>query len=209
MRGEEHPAGLVLGVQGTPDVDLQPVVGQPLGDASAPFDQGDRVGQGRLQVEVFEFVDGETFSVYFMTRYRPQTVLRLRHKATRREFYVINMHTSAGHGGRYASTRNAAFGTAVSVVNRLKAERIPIFLTGDMNDRANFYCRVIPPTGMVAAQGGGGTCGTPPRMRPVDWIAGHGRVAFSGYVDDFSSESRRVSDHPFVSATATMRGSGD
>ena len=43
-------------------------------------------------------------------------------------------------------------------------------------------------------------------MRPVDWITGYGNVSFTNYVDDFSSESKRVSDHPFVSATATMRG---
>lgn len=157
----------------------------------------------------FEFVSGDSFQVWFMSRNRPQTVVRLRHKESRREFYVINMHTSAGHGGRYASSRNAAFSTVVGYINRLKSEGVPIFLTGDMNDRGNFYCRVIPPTGLIAAQGGGGTCGSAPRMRPVDWVTGYGRVSFSGYVDDFSSESRRISDHPFVSATATLLGSKD
>ena len=157
----------------------------------------------------FEYVSGTTFSVFFMSRNRPQTVLRLRHKQSRREFYVINMHPSAGHGGRYASSRNAAFDTVVSYINKLKSERLPIFLTGDMNDRGNFYCRVVTRTGLVAAQGGGGTCGSAPRMRPVDWVTGWGKVSFSGYVDDFSSESKRVSDHPFVSATATMRGAED
>lgn len=154
----------------------------------------------------FDLVSTDQFSVYFMSRNRPQTVVRLRHKESRREFYLINMHPSAGHGGKYASSRNAAFGTLVSYVNNLKSERVPIFVTGDMNDRGNFYCRVIPPTGLVAAQGGGGTCGSAPRMRPVDWITGYGNVSFTNYVDDFSSESKRVSDHPFVSATATMRG---
>ncbi|MDN5743557.1 MAG: endonuclease/exonuclease/phosphatase family protein [Nocardioidaceae bacterium] len=154
----------------------------------------------------FEYVSGTTFSVWFMSRNRPQTVLRLRHKQSRREFYVINMHPSAGHGGRYASSRNAAFDTVVSYINKLKSERVPIFLTGDMNDRGNFYCRVVSRTGLVAAQGGGGTCGSAPRMRPVDWVTAWGNVSFSGYVDDFSSENRRISDHPFVSATATMRG---
>jgi hypothetical protein len=119
------------------------------------------------------------------------------------------MHTSAGNGGRYVSARNAAFSTLVSYVNRLKSQNVPIFVTGDMNDRANFYCRVIPATGMRAAQGGGGTCGSPPRMRPVDWVVATSNVEFSGYWDDFSSESKRVSDHPFVSATATMVGSKD
>lgn len=155
---------------------------------------------------MFEFVSGDSFQVWFMSRNRSQTVVRLRHKASRREFYVINMHPSAGHGGVYASSRNAAFNTVVGYVNRLKSEGVPIFLVGDMNDRENFYCRVIPSTGLIAAQGGGGTCGSAPRMRPVDWVTGWGHVSFGGYVDDFSSESRHISDHPFVSATATLNG---
>lgn len=155
----------------------------------------------------FELVAHDSFSIFFMTHNRPQTVVRLREKQSRREFYVINMHTSAGYGGRYASARNAAFSTLSSYVNQLKADNVPIFVTGDMNDRENFYCRVIPATGMHAAQGGGGTCGSAPRMRPVDWIVGTPNVDFSNYVDDFSAESRKISDHPFVSATATIVGS--
>lgn len=155
----------------------------------------------------FELVAHDSFSIFFMTHNRPQTVVRLRERSTRREFYVINMHTSAGYGGRFVSARNAAYGTLSSYVNQLKSQHVPIFVTGDMNDRENFYCHVIPATGLHAAQGGGGTCGTPPRMRPVDWIVGSPDVEFSGYVDDFSAESRKISDHPFVSATATIVGS--
>ncbi len=52
---------------------------------------------------------------------RPQTILRLRDKETGREFYVLNMHASAGFGS-YAVTRRAGHYIAANTVNRLKAE---------------------------------------------------------------------------------------
>ena len=120
---------------------------------------------------------------------RPQTILRLRDKATGREFYVLNMHASAGEGG-YAVTRRAGHYIAATTVNRLKAEGIPIFLTGDMNDRAEFFCRVAPATGMVAAIGGSiaGGC-HPAGALAVDWVLGWGNVSFSGYIEDRSTHA--------------------
>jgi hypothetical protein len=39
---------------------------------------------------------------------------------------------------------------------------------------------------------------------PVDWIVGSAPVAFSGYLRDTSTESRRISDHYLIKATATL-----
>ena len=151
----------------------------------------------------FEFVSGSYFTIHFMHANRPQTILRLRDKATGREFYVLNMHASAGEGG-YAVTRRAGHYTAAATVNRLKSEGIPIFLTGDMNDRAEFFCRVAPATGKVAAIGGSiaGGC-HPAGALAVDWVLGWNNVSFSGYIEDRSTLGR-VSDHHFVAATATV-----
>lgn len=151
----------------------------------------------------FEFVSGSYFTIHFMHANRPQTILRLRDKATGREFYVLNMHASAGEGG-YAVTRRAGHYIAVNTINRLKSEGIPIFLTGDMNDRAEFFCRVAPATGMVAAIGGSiaGGC-HPAGALAVDWVLGWNNVSFSGYIEDRSTLGR-VSDHHFVAATATV-----
>ena len=151
----------------------------------------------------FEFVSGSYFTIHFMHANRPQTILRLRDKATGREFYVLNMHASAGEGG-YAVTRRAGHYTAAATVNRLKSEGIPIFLTGDMNDRAEFFCRVAPATGMVAAIGGSTVGGCHPAgALAVDWVLGWGNVGFSNYIEDRST-MQVVSDHYFVSATATV-----
>ena len=151
----------------------------------------------------FEFVSGSSFTIHFMHANRPQTILRLRDKVTGREFYVLNMHASAGFGP-YAVTRRAGHYTAAATVNRLKADGIPIFLTGDMNDRAEFFCRVAPLTGMVAAIGGSTAGGCHPAgALAVDWVLGWGNVSFSNYIEDRST-MQTVSDHYFVSATATV-----
>ena len=156
---------------------------------------------------VFDFVSGDNFYITFMHSVRPQPIVRLRHKATKLEFYFLNMHASAG-GGKYAGSRAAGHNTAVETVNRLKSEGIPIFLTGDMNDREAFFCRVLPPTGMVAAVGGSTSGGCrPPGGMPVDWVVATPQVDFSSFVNDKSPVARRVSDHHFVAATATIRAS--
>ncbi|MFC7502600.1 endonuclease/exonuclease/phosphatase family protein [Nocardioides sp. GCM10030258] len=155
---------------------------------------------------VFELVAADNFQIPYNGGHRAQSIVRLRHKDSRREFYVLNMHTTSGRSGSRTASRNAGLRIAADYVNSLKSEKVPIFLIGDMNDRGNFYCQVIPRTGLVAAQGGGGTCGSAPRMRPVDWITAYGGVTFSGYVDDFSAEHRRISDHPIVVASATLVG---
>lgn len=158
--------------------------------------------------KVFDLVSTDSFSITFMHSVRPQTIIRLRHKQTKLEFYFLNMHTSAG-GGKYAGSRAAGLDTAVSVINRLKADGIPIFLTGDMNGREEFFCRVMPPTGMVAAIGGSTAGGCrPARALAVDWVTATSDVAFSGYVEDRSPVARKVSDHHYVYATATVRSAG-
>ncbi len=158
--------------------------------------------------DVFEFVSGDAFYITFMHGTRMQPIVRLRHKKTNLEFYFLNMHASAG-GGKYAASRAAGHNTAAATVNRLKKDRIPIFLTGDMNDRAAFFCRVLPPTGMVAAAGGSTAGGCrPPGEMPVDWIVATDQVSFSGFSNDKSTVARRVSDHHYVSATATVQGAG-
>jgi hypothetical protein len=156
----------------------------------------------------FEFVSGTSFTIRFMNADRPQTVLKLRDRASGREMYFVNMHASAGEG-QYAVSRRAGHFAAIDQVNRLKQEGLPVFLTGDMNDREEFYCRVVPPTGLVAAVGGNvsGGCHPAPRLA-VDWVLGTPEVTFSRYWEDRSPVFRKVSDHFFISAVATIPGQG-
>lgn len=159
--------------------------------------------------EVFELVSGSTFDIPIGGFTRPQAIVRLRHRATGRELYVVNAHPPAGHDGRTTGLRYYGFSRIVAQVNALKAQGLPVFLTGDMNDRAPFFCRVLPPTGMIASVGGStaGGCRPPGRM-PVDWVVATADVQFSDYWLDESTIARRISDHFFISATATMGAAG-
>lgn len=152
----------------------------------------------------FEFVSGSKFIIPFMGRPRPQPILRLRDRATGREFYVVNTHPSA-HDGRYEVERRHGEDVLVSVVNQLKATGLPVLVTGDMNDREIFYCRVAPAAGLVSASGGsyGDGCHPPPLPVAVDWVLGSG-VTWSGYWRDTAPVENKVSDHFFVSGTAQI-----
>jgi hypothetical protein len=150
----------------------------------------------------FEFVSGSKFIIPFMGRPRPQPILRLRDRATGREFYVVNTHPSA-HGGRYEVERRHGEDVLVSVLRSLEATGLPVLVTGDMNDREIFYCRVAPAAALVASSGGSYAdgCHPPPQPEPVDWVLGHG-VTWTGYWRDTTPVTRKISDHFIVSATA-------
>ena len=166
----------------------------------------DRVNSIIYDPGVWEFVAGETFQMSNGTGYRAQPVLRLRHRETDREVFFVNTHPPSGDGALRAK-RIASHNQLVSVVNRLKQSGLPVLMTGDMNDREEFFCRVLPPTGMVASAGGStaGGC-SPPALMPVDWVVGTSEVQFSDHLRDETPVQRRLSDHFFVSATATIAG---
>ena len=151
----------------------------------------------------FAFVSGSKFIIPFMGRPRPQPILLLKDRATGGEFYVVNTHPSA-HDGQYLTERRQGQDTLVGIVNQLKASGLPVLVTGDMNDREEFYCRVVQPAGMVASNGGSytGGCNPPPSPIAVDWVVGAGPVTWSDYWRDTSPVTNRISDHFIISATA-------
>ncbi|TIC87409.1 hypothetical protein E8D34_09765 [Nocardioides sp. GY 10113] len=167
----------------------------------------DRVNSIIYDPGVFEFVSGSTFQMSNGIGTRAQPILLLRHRESGREIYFVNAHPPSGHSGSQTATRMGTFTRLVSEVNRLKATGHPVVLTGDMNDRAPFFCRVVAPTGMVASAGGStsGGCRPPARM-PVDWVVATSGVTFSNNWLDDSTIKRRITDHPFISATATIAG---
>jgi hypothetical protein len=152
----------------------------------------------------FELVSGDRFIIPFMGRPRPQPIVRLRERTTGREFYVVNTHPSA-HDGPYLAERRQGQATLVAVVNDLKQSGLPVLVTGDMNDREIFYCNVVPQSGLTAPNGGSyaSGCQPPPQPLPVDWVVGSG-VTWSGYWRDTSPLVTRISNHFFISATATF-----
>ena len=158
---------------------------------------------------VWELVRPETFSVpYFDGNRRRMPVVLLRHKATGLTAYFANVHNPADtrryHGQQ--RWRDQATAVEVALVNRLTATGIPVFLTGDMNERDSYFCALTAGTSMVAARGGsngpGGCDAQNPRA--VDWVFGSTGVRFSSYDEDRGPLVDRTTDHPVVSTRASI-----
>ncbi len=155
---------------------------------------------------VFDAVRTETVSIpYFFGQPREMPYVLLEHKETKQRFWIANFHNPANAHGDASRWRAAALAREVQLANDLAADGYPIFFTGDMNDRAGYFCGLTGQTKMKAANGGstGGTCAPPTRM-DVDWIFGSDEVLFSEFVSERTPAIARTTDHPIVVATATL-----
>jgi len=147
----------------------------------------------------------ETVSIpYFNGRIRKMPVVLLRDRASGDQAFFANFHNPASvqRFGSQQRWRNIATQREMELVSRLtETYRLPVFVTGDMNERDRFFCRFTAGGSMVAASGGSndGVCRPPARPR-IDWILGSVGVQFSDYTADRSSLVRTTSDHPMVVA---------
>ena len=142
---------------------------------------------------------------YFNGRIRPMPYVLLRHKATGVQAYFSTFHNPANIGGNMQRFRNEATRRQVGLFNRLEGTGIPQFVTGDMNERAEYFCRVTGSTPLVAAAGGSNSGGCrPPRPSQIDWIFGSPDAQFSEYRADRSPLVRRTSDHPILVTKVTI-----
>lgn len=154
----------------------------------------------------YEAVSTETTPIpYFAGEIRQMPVVLLKHKATGQQFYVANFHNPANAHGDASRWRAQALQRQIELANTLAAKELPIFFTGDMNDREIYFCGLTTNTAMKAANGGstGAACQPPDKM-PVDWIFGSDQVTFTGYVADRSPVVERTTDHPVVVAQAVL-----
>jgi endonuclease/exonuclease/phosphatase family protein len=142
---------------------------------------------------------------YFNGRERPMPYVLLKNKQTGKQAYFSTFHNPANIGGNMARWRTEATNREIRLFNQLEATGIPQFVTGDMNERDVYFCRVTGATRLVAAAGGSnnGSC-RPPKPIQIDWIFGSPSVRFSGYTVDRSPLVRRTTDHPVVVAHVTM-----
>jgi hypothetical protein len=146
---------------------------------------------------------------YFNGGRRAMPVVRLRNDRTGLEAWFANFHNPAEtsqfhHQQRF---RVAATNIEAALANQLISTGLPVFITGDMNERAAYFCRLTAKAPMVAARGGSnnGRC-LVGRPRAVDWIFGSQGVTFSGYVEDRSHLVDVTTDHPVVSARVRITG---
>lgn len=134
----------------------------------------------------------------------PQVLLRNVH--TGRLVWFGNFHNPADKFHPAQGARTAATAIEASLARGFLSDGYPVIFTGDMNERDSYFCRIstlAPLHGADGAYRDAAGCHTV-SPTPVDWIVGSAPVAFSGYLRDTSTESRRLSDHYLIKATATL-----
>jgi hypothetical protein len=177
------------------------------GSTMRPRDSENSIGWRR---DRWVAVERHTVDIpYFNGGRRAMPYVRLRSTSTGLEAWFANFHNPAEtadfhHQQRFRST---ATRIEIALANRLMATGLPVFVTGDMNERSDYFCRFTAGAPMVAARGGSnnGACraGGP---RVVDWIFGSQGVQFSGYTEDRSRLVDVTTDHPVVTTRVRIQG---
>jgi endonuclease/exonuclease/phosphatase family protein len=158
--------------------------------------------------DTWQLVEGHTIDVpYFYGHPKPMPYALLRNVATDQEVWFANFHNPASVHGPAARFRRAAVAREVALTHSLAASGTPVIMTGDMNDRAGFFCPMTSRTQLHAANGGStdGAC-RPPATMGIDWILGTPDVAFSDHHMIRGGLVARTSDHPFVWSAASIAG---
>jgi endonuclease/exonuclease/phosphatase family metal-dependent hydrolase len=147
---------------------------------------------------------------YFNGGIRQMPFVRLRSTTTGIEAWFANFHNPAETARFHHQQRFRVRATQIeaALARRLVASTgLPVFITGDMNERAPYFCRLTATAPMVAARGGSntGAC-LAGRPRAVDWIFGSRGVAFTSYDEDRSHLVDVTTDHPVVTAGVHLVG---
>jgi endonuclease/exonuclease/phosphatase family metal-dependent hydrolase len=144
---------------------------------------------------------------YFKGKPVKMPVVKLRHRKTGRLVYFANFHNPADTHGNAQKWRDKARRKQIALANSITSTRIPLVITGDMNERENYFCSMVGKTPMRAANGGSNhkhkPCKTPVPMG-IDWIFGSPQIDFDGYQKVQSRRVRKATDHPFVFSRATI-----
>ncbi len=159
----------------------------------------------------FRLVHGTLVNIpYFDGRPRAMPLVLLRDRRTGMLLYVANYH-NPGDTRRHPNQgrwRRAATRVEIALQNQIVRREIPRIMTGDMNERAPFYCRVTARTPLKAARPTtiwrNGVCRAN-KPRSVDWILGALRVEFSNYKEDRGPLVDRTTDHPVIVSDVTVK----
>jgi endonuclease/exonuclease/phosphatase family metal-dependent hydrolase len=158
--------------------------------------------------DVWRLVAGRSFPIPFLDGSRPQPMVLLRHRATGREMWFVNVHLTPRHDLRDGEgERDEATRALAAQVRFLRETGLPIVVTGDMNEHGEIFCDLTSSTALVAASGGSnsGRC-LPPRMMRVDWIFGTPDLQWSAFRFAQDPQVRRVTDHTIPVVEVTVPG---
>jgi hypothetical protein len=161
------------------------------------------------RTDEFDLVDATTVNIpYFDGHARAMPVVLLREKSSGLLAYFANFHNPADTATyrNQGKWRALATGIEVALQNQLQSTGIPRFMTGDMNERAPYFCRVTRQAPLKAARGGywrDDVCYAN-KPRAVDWIFGSVKLAWSNYVEDRSPLVAKTTDHPVIAGDVTV-----
>lgn len=156
-------------------------------------------------------ISKSTFHIpYFDGNLRAMPVVRLRHRSTGLDTYFVNVHNPATNRKHPNSDpyRKRATTIEIDLINTLHADRLPIVLLGDMNEREYYFCRMTGEAPMKAARGGynrNGDCNAE-NPRSVSWIFGSKRLSFDNYREAEGSLVQRITDHRVLFSDVTIDG---
>lgn len=175
---------------------------------------GDRFADAAMQNslawrrDTWRLVSADTIQIpYFKGDLIRMPIVLLRNLETGQQVYFSNFHNPANARGDAQKWRDKATSLEIGMVNRLKAESgLPVVVTGDMNERDKYFCRMTGGAPMIAANGGSYDASGchPPRNMAVDWMFGSSEFFFLSYVADRSPLVRRTTDHPVVVSDAML-----
>lgn len=157
----------------------------------------------------FRLIRARTIKIpYFNGTDVKMPYIRLRHIASGQDFWLYNTHNPANRGGDHQRWRDLGFARANDLLRRLRSNHpnLPVFQTGDMNDREKYFCQTVSQTEAIAANGGyadSEVCLPPPNMS-VDWVMGTAPNVFTGYLAHRNALVRKTTDHPVIVATVNI-----
>lgn len=151
----------------------------------------------------FRLVRGWNVAIpYFHGNRRQMPVVMLKSRETGQRIFVMNVHNPADTRGNASKWRRIAVAKERAVTTRLtRRQNAPVLLTGDMNDRARFFCQVTKNGVLHSVFGGShrmGRCNPP--ASGIDWILGNKFVDFVSHKVDRSRLVNATTDHPVVSS---------
>jgi hypothetical protein len=157
----------------------------------------------------WELVQAKTISVpYFYGKLVEMPYVLLRNLDSGRLVWFANFHNPASskRRGDQSKWRTRAAALQVQLANQLWSTGVPLILTGDMNEKASYFCKMTVNAPMKSASGGSyGTsaCRAPASSR-IDWVFGSNFVKFSGYDVRRGPLIRKTTDHPMVIADVSI-----
>lgn len=151
-------------------------------------------------------VETHTISIpYFGGHQEPMPYVLLQNKQTGQRTWVANFHNPAStkHHPNQQHWRDLATDKEIALVKRLeKKTGLPVILTGDMNENAEYYKRMTRATDLESSHKGKN--GARPNDTGIDWVFGSKAVHFSGYDRSRDPLVKKASDHPIVVTDAKI-----